>query len=114
MTIERVLQLAKDEDLVAIQREIRSKVIPKSGAAHSFCRRINRLIDQGKVEINPFSYRHMYLPSLVKFVSAEISARYIVLYDGKYLNNHTKDKYEQITLQEVFGDAYQANSKGII
>lgn len=76
-TLEDLLSYTSDEELIDIYQEISSAVVPATGAAHGFCRRVNRLIDKGELCINPTTYRKVYLPTLVKLVYKELARRYV-------------------------------------
>lgn len=77
MTLEQRLAKEKDSTLINIQEELLSGLVPATGYARSYCRKINNLIDKGQMCINPSTYRHLYLPTLHNYVSRELSARYV-------------------------------------
>ena len=77
ITLEQVLEKTSDGDLMDIYNEIHSQVVPATGYAHAFCRKVNKMIDQGTMCINPTTYRKVYLPTLVKVVEKEMARRYI-------------------------------------
>lgn len=76
-TLEQLLKVTPDEELIDIQIEIMNAVVPATGYAHSFCRKINKMIDKGTLCINPTTYRKVYLPTLVKAVQKELARRYV-------------------------------------
>ena len=76
MTLEQLLKKTPDGDLLDIQQELLSLVVPATGCAHSFCRKVNKLIDRGDLCINPNTYRKVYLPTLAKAVQRELARRY--------------------------------------
>lgn len=76
MTLEEVLAGMRDRDLLNIQEELLSGIVPTTGYAHGFCRKVNRMIDAGEMCINQSSYRRVYLPSLAKAVRKELARRY--------------------------------------
>jgi hypothetical protein len=76
-TLEQYLSEQKDDKLIEIQTEVLSGIVPKKGSAHTMCREVNKLIDQGNLKINQFTYRKVYLPSLAKAVDRELSRRYV-------------------------------------
>ena len=76
-TLEELLRVTSDEELIDIFQEIVSAIVPASGSAHGFCRKVNRLIDKGELCINPTTYRKVYLPTLVKAVQKELARRYV-------------------------------------
>ena len=76
-TLEQLLSKTQDEELIDIYNEIASAVVPATGYAHSFCRKVNKLIDKGELCINPTTYRKVYLPTLVKAVQKELAFRYV-------------------------------------
>lgn len=84
MTLEQLISKTSDGDLMDIYNEIRSQVVPATGYAHEFCRKVNRMIDKGTLCINPTTYRKVYLPTLVKVVEKELARRYVgALMTGK-------------------------------
>ena len=83
MTLEQLLSKEKDGILLDIQLELKSAVVPATGYAHSYCRKVNKMIDAGKLRINPTTYRKVYLPTLAKAVQRELADRYT-----KSLLNH--------------------------
>ena len=76
-TLEELLRVTSDEELIDIFQEIDSAIVPASGSAHGFCRKVNRLIDKGELCINHTTYRKVYLPTLVKAVQKELARRYV-------------------------------------
>lgn len=77
MTLEQLLEKTSDGDLMDIYNEIHSQVVPATGYAHEFCRKVNRMIDKGTMCINPTTYRKVYLPTLVKVLEKELARRYV-------------------------------------
>lgn len=77
MTLEQLLEKTSDGDLMDIYNEIHSQVVPATGYAHGFCRKVNKMIDKGTLCINPTTYRKVYLPTLVKAVQKELARRYV-------------------------------------
>jgi TusA-related sulfurtransferase len=77
MTLEEMLDKMPDGELIDIYTEIDSAVVPATGFAHSFIRKVNRMIDKGELCINPSTYRKVYLPTLVKVIQKELSRRYV-------------------------------------
>lgn len=76
MTLEQLLAKEKDGVLLDIQRELSSAVVPATGYAHGYCRKVNRMIDAGQLCINPTSYRKVYLPTLARAVQKELANRW--------------------------------------
>ena len=76
MTLEQLLEKTSDGDLMDIYNEIHIQVVPATGYAHEFCRKVNRMIDKGTMCINPTTYRKVYLPTLAKVVEKELARRY--------------------------------------
>ena len=76
MTLE--LLLAKEESglLLNIQQELAEAIVPATGYAHSYCRKVNRMIDHGELCINPNTYRKVYLPTLSRAVHKELARRW--------------------------------------
>lgn len=83
MTLEQLLSNTEDNVLLDIQEELISGVVPATGNAHSFVRKVNRMIDQGKLCINPSTYRKVYLPTLAKAVQKEMANRYTMFLKGQ-------------------------------
>lgn len=76
-TLEELLTTMPDGELVDIYQEIAEAVVPATGYAHGFCRKVNKMIDKGELCINPTTYRKVYLPTLVKLVQKELANRYV-------------------------------------
>ena len=76
-TLEQLLTVTNTEELIDIYSEIKSAVVPATGYAHGFCRKVNKMIDKGELCINPTTYRKVYLPTLVKAVQQELARRYV-------------------------------------
>ena len=83
LTLEVLLSKTDDGVLLDIQTELISGIVPATGNAHKFCRRINKMIDQGELCINPTTYRKVYLPTLAKAVQKELARRYTDILLGK-------------------------------
>lgn len=77
-TLEQLLKVTSDEELIDIQIEIMNAVVPATGFARGFCRKVNKMIDKGTLCINPTTYRKVYLPTLVKAVQKELASRYVI------------------------------------
>lgn len=76
MNLEELLRRTSDEDLLAVHAELASCVVPATGAAHAFVRKVNRMIDAGDLCIRTDCYRKVYLPTLAKAVLKEMAGRY--------------------------------------
>lgn len=77
MTLEELLNREDDSILLAIYDELDKCVVPATGYAHEYCRKVNRMIDRGTLCINPTSYRKVYLPTLARAVLKELARRYV-------------------------------------
>lgn len=77
LTLEVLFSNMPNEDFIDPYLEVSSGIVPATGAAHGLCRKINRMIDQGELCINPTTYRKVYLPTLVKYMQKELSRRYV-------------------------------------
>lgn len=77
-TLEQLLKVTSDEELIDIQIEIMDAVVPATGFAQGFCRKVNKMIDKGTLCINPTTYRKVYLPTLIKAVQKELASRYVI------------------------------------
>lgn len=85
LTLEGLLKRERDCTLLDIQKELLSGIVPATGFAHMYCRKINKMIDSGNLCINQTTYRKVYLPTLAKAVQKEMAARYVqVLERGEY------------------------------
>lgn len=76
MTVQQLLAKAPDEKIMEMYEELEAGVVPTTSACRMMIKRINRMIDQGTLCINPSTYRKIYLPSLAKLVYAEMAKRY--------------------------------------
>lgn len=76
-TLEQLLTVTKEEELIDMYLEIEAAVVPATGYVQSFRRKVNRMIDKGELCINPTTYRKVYLPTLVKLVQKELARRYV-------------------------------------
>lgn len=76
MTLENLLHNEQDSELLGIYSELYTCIIPATGNAHAYCRKVNKMIDAGKLCINPTSYRKVYMPTLAKAVLKEMANRY--------------------------------------
>ena len=83
MTLEKLLNYTDDQELLNIFEELESGKIPNTSYAHAFCRKVNRMIDNGELRVGDKSYRHMYLPTLSKAVYKEMARRFAI-----YMNNY--------------------------
>lgn len=102
MTLEQLLRKTDDGTLLEIQEEMLAQVVPATGSAHGFIRKVNKMIDQGKLCINATTYRKVYLPTLVKAVQKEMAYRYTLVLKGQaFTEAASTDSCEQITLDLV-------------
>lgn len=100
MTLEVLLTKTDDGVLLDIQEELIAGVVPTTSNTRKFCRKVNRMIDQGQLCINQTTYRKVYLPTLAKAVQKELARRYTDLLLGKsYMTDEEPDG--QITLNLV-------------
>lgn len=77
MNLEDLLTKEPDDILYDIQTELLSGVVPATGYAHGYCRKVNKMIDAGTLKISTTSYRKVYLPTLAKAVQKELARRYV-------------------------------------
>ena len=75
-TLEDLLKKAEDSELLDIYNELDTCIVPATGYAHAYCRKVNKLIDAGKLCVREGSYRKVYLPTLAKAVLKEMASRY--------------------------------------
>ena len=83
MTIEKFMSYTEDAELLDVYLELASGKVPSTSYAHDFCRKINKMIDDGDMAVNENGFRHIYLPSLRKLVYKEMASRYAF-----YLQNY--------------------------
>ncbi len=79
MTLEELLHSEDDKVLLGIYGELKSCVVPADGRAKSYMRYVNEMIDNGKLKINPTSYRKVYLPSFSRAILREMADRYYIM-----------------------------------
>lgn len=102
MTLEKLLTKTLDADLLDVQEELLTGVVPATGHAHKFCREVNRMIDKGELCINPTTYRKVYLPTLAKAVQKEMARRYANVLKGlQAVPAESEDTCEQLALDLV-------------
>lgn len=82
-TLEKLLKYRDDQELLNIYNELESGKIPSTSYAHDFCRRVNKMVDDGELCVDDGKYRHIYLPTLSKAVYKEMASRY-----ATYLHNY--------------------------
>ena len=113
MTLEQLLANTEDGTLLDIQEELIAKVVPATGYAHRFIRKVNRMIDQGKLCINETTYRKVYLPTFAKAVQKEMARRYTMFLKGQIFAAATvvEDSCEQMTL-DLVGSTEQGKMEG--
>lgn len=75
-TIEELLMKEDDATLLNIHDELESCIVPATSYAHEYVRKINRMIDEGKLCVVPGKYRNVYLPTISKMVYKEMARRY--------------------------------------
>ena len=112
MTLEQLLEKTEDGVLLDIQEELITKVVPATGYAHGFIRKVNRMIDQGKLCINETTYRKVYLPTFAKAVQKEMARRYTMFLKGQAFAAATlEDSCEQMAL-DLVGNNEQGKMEG--
>jgi hypothetical protein len=97
-TVEQYISKLDDGKLQDVLEELTQNIVPATGAAHAMVRHVNDLIDRGEMQINPTTYRHINLPSLIKFVYKEASKRY--LWTLKNLGPQTDKDYGQLSFMK--------------
>lgn len=75
-SLKRLMNNTSDQELLDIYNELESGKVPSTSYAHDFCRKINRMIDDGELSVKADGFRHIYLPSLRKLVYKEMARRY--------------------------------------
>lgn len=76
MNLEQLLQNTPDGELLDIEAELIKGVVPATGYAHAFIRKVNKMINAGLLQINTTSYRKVYLPTFARAVHKELANRY--------------------------------------
>lgn len=76
MTLEELLMKEDNATLIDIYLELESCVVPATGYAHAYCRKVNKLINEGKLCTIPGKYRNVYLPTLSKLIFKEMAHRW--------------------------------------
>lgn len=76
MTLKDLVGATPDKELLDIYTELESCKIPSTSYAHEFCRKVNKMIDQGRLRAQEDGYRHIYLPSIRKVILKEMASRY--------------------------------------
>ena len=76
MTLEQLLMKETDNVILDIYNELESRVVPATGYAHAYCRKVNKLINAGELCTVQDKYRNVYLPTLSKMIFKEMSRRY--------------------------------------
>lgn len=76
MTLKDLVGSTTDKELLDIYTELESGKIPSTSYAHEFCRKVNKMIDQGRLCTQEDGYRHIYLPSIRKVLLKEMASRY--------------------------------------
>lgn len=99
MTLEQLLHKTRDIKLMNVYDEISSGVVPATGEARQFVRKLNNLIDRGQLCINTTTYRKVYLPTLAKAIQKELACRYCRL--SMYREEVAATTIEQIALDLV-------------
>ena len=90
MTLEELLMKEEDSVILDIYNELESCVVPATGYAHAYCRKVNKLINAGQLCTVRDKYRNVYLPTLSKMVFKEMARRYSqVLYNQKTISEDT-------------------------
>ena len=92
MTLEQLLMKEDDGVLLDIQHELHTAVIPATGYAHAYCRKVNKMIDAGDLCINPTTYRKVYLPTLSRAVQKELARRWTNVMMNEKVVSMTKSR----------------------
>lgn len=100
MTLEKLLQYTDDKKLLDLYTELASGKIPSTSYAHEFCRKVNRMVDDGDLCVGEGRFRHIYLPTLSKAVYKEMASRYAI-----YMRNYKAPEPEVAFESVQNGDA---------
>lgn len=95
MTLEELLMKEDDKTLLDIYTELESCVVPATGYAHAYCRKINKMINAGKLCTVRDKYRNVYLPTLSKMIFKEMARRFAMsCYNTKTLTTNVTPNEE--------------------
>lgn len=75
-SLEKLMNNTSDQELLDVYVELESGKVPSTSYAHDFCRKINKMIDDGKLSVKADGFRHIYLPSLRKLAYKEMARRW--------------------------------------
>lgn len=78
MTLEQLLSKEEDSTLLSIYTELSTRIVPATGYAHAYVRKVNKMIDAGKLCIREDTYRKIYIPTLAKAVLKEMANRWAI------------------------------------
>lgn len=107
MTLEQLLKNEEDSVLLDVYAELNSCIVPATGYAHAYCRKVNKMIDSGDLCTLPDKYRKVYLPTLSKMVFKEMARRWaahcyttktITADDGTCLCSWCEEEYDELDL----------------
>lgn len=99
MTLEELLMKEDDNVILDIYTELESCVVPATGYAHAYCRKVNKLINAGELCTVRDKYRNVYLPTLSKLIFKEMARRYAMYcHNCKTVEEPTP---EQLSLDDV-------------
>lgn len=76
MTIEELLMKEEDKTLLNIHDELESGIMPATGYTHEYIRKVNRMINEGRLCSVPGKYRTVYLPTVSRAIYKELARRY--------------------------------------
>lgn len=77
LTLEELLAREDDGVLLDIEAELISSIVPATGYTHAYIRKVNAMINDGAMCINPTTYRKVYLPTFAKAVHKELARRWM-------------------------------------
>lgn len=97
-TLAQLLSNTGEQELLDIYAETSTGIVPSIGNAHRFCKRVNLLIDAGRICISESNGRHIYLPTLEKAIEAELAKRYVEAVKRGSLKLTPEGMAEQLTL----------------
>lgn len=93
-SIEKLMNSLSDGELLDIYLELADGKVPSTSYAHDFCRKVNKMVDEGKLSVKTEGFRHIYLPSLRKLVYKEMAIRYseYLIYEKAPANVYAPNK----------------------
>lgn len=74
MTLEEYLRSLSAAELLPVEHELLTGMVPANGFAQSLRRVCNEMIDEGEMSVN--AYRKIFLPTLARAIHKEFARRF--------------------------------------